>query len=125
MVTDDLLLHVFHKLFGNGLKFYEEQIARPALTTLSEKLYTQYLTLSKNEKNAELKSIYEFLTAYWAVPQILLPSNQELIELANAERNYDYESAGDLSDEKIVALIEKRTQTIAKTLAPDYQNLIP
>ena len=31
LVTDDLLLHGYHKLFSNALKYYEEQIARPTL----------------------------------------------------------------------------------------------
>jgi len=118
-----MLLHVFHKLFSNGLKYYEEQIARPTVAALSHKLYTQYLNLSKTEKNPELKSIYEFLAAYWAVPQIFLAPNQELIELAN--QNIDYQGNGDISDAQINKLIQQRTQTIAKTLSPEFQTLIP
>ncbi|MDR0860827.1 MAG: DUF3160 domain-containing protein [Candidatus Peribacteria bacterium] len=124
LITNDLLLHVYHKLFDNGLKYYEEQIARPTLATLSEKLYKQYLNLSKQEKNPELKTYYDFLTAYWAVPQIFLPSEQTIRELLSTNE-WGYSENTDITDEQITTLIQQRTQTIAKTLAPAYQTLIP
>jgi hypothetical protein len=79
LITNDLLLHVYHKLFDNGLKYYEEQIARPIMATLSEKLYKQYL-ISSNDRDKNYAEIYQFLAAYWAVPHIFLPSNQEIID---------------------------------------------
>ena len=126
LITNDLLLHVYHKLFDNSLKYYEEQIARPALTTLSEKLYQQYLNLAQQEQNAELQSIYQFLTAYRAVPHILLPTNQAMIEASSlwSSAMQEYQQA-DITDEQIQQIIKERTQTISKTLAPTYQILIP
>jgi hypothetical protein len=120
LVTNDLLLHVYHKLFDNGLKYYEEQIARPTMATLSEKLYNQYVQLSKD--NTPLKSTYEFLAAYWAVPQIFLPSNQELITFA---QNNSAEGDGDIDDKQLETLLRQRIKTITKSLAPTYQTLIP
>ena len=126
LITNDLLLHVYHKLFDNSLKYYEEQIARPTLVTLSEKLYTQYLTLSKQEKNPELKEIYEFLTAYWAVPHILAPKVTEMFNDVSIYGRQEYiNSQEDLTDDQIRALIEKKSQSISETLAPAYQTLIP
>ncbi|MDR3168426.1 MAG: DUF3160 domain-containing protein [Candidatus Peribacteria bacterium] len=131
LITDDLLLHVFHKLFDNGLKYYEEQIARPTLTTLSEKLYKQYLNLSqdtylKDNNWIDLLEIYDFLAAYRAIPHIFLPTNQELIEASTTRSSaMDMDLKTDLTDENIQNIIQKRTQTIAKTLAPTYQTLIP
>ncbi len=80
LITNDLLLHVYHKLFDNGLKYYEEQIARPTIATLSEKLYKQYLAFS-NDRDQNYAEIYQFLAAYWAIPHIFLPSNQKLMDL--------------------------------------------
>jgi hypothetical protein len=131
LITDDLLLHVFHKLFDNGLKYYEEQIARPTMSTLSEKLYKQYLglsqdTYSRDNNWMDLLEIYEFLAAYWAIPHIFLPTNQELIEATTTRSSaMDRDLKTDLTDETIQTIIQKRTQTIAKTLAPNYQMLIP
>jgi len=126
LITNDFLLHIYHKLFSNGLKYYEEQIARPTLVTLSEKLYQQYLTRSQQEKNPELQSLYEFLAAYWAVPQIFLPSNQFLIDASFSPNTPVRENEqADLTDEQIQQIINDRTQTISKTLAPTYRSLIP
>jgi hypothetical protein len=109
------------------LKYYEEQIARPTLVKLSEKLSNQYLTLAKQEKNAELKTYYDFLSAYWVVPQIFLPSEESIRETINKmlekeKWNPDYT---DLTDEQIQEIIQKRTQDMTKTLAPQYKTLIP
>ncbi|MDR0607737.1 MAG: DUF3160 domain-containing protein [Candidatus Peribacteria bacterium] len=124
LITDDMLLHVYHKLFDNGLKYYEEKIARPTLVKLAEKLYKQYLSASDDPDN-NYAEIYQFLAAYRAVPHIFLPTNDDIIAAVD-DKNFDYESGNpDLTDAEITQMIQKRTQTIAKTLAPTYQKLIP
>ncbi|MDR2191187.1 MAG: DUF3160 domain-containing protein [Candidatus Peribacteria bacterium] len=130
LITNDLLLHIYHKLFDNGLKYYEEQIARPTLTTLSETLYQQYLTASQQEKNPELQSFYAFLAAYWAVPHIFLPSNDQLIALSQqamnrARENNDYDSSPNIGDEALATFLQQRMQTITSTLPAPYQTLLP
>lgn len=77
-MTNDLLLHVFHKIFSNELKYFEESSARKTLAQLSEKMFQHFLYLSEHEKDGNLIEKSQFLTAYWAIPYALLPSNEEL-----------------------------------------------
>jgi hypothetical protein len=58
------------------------------------------------------------------VPQIFLPDNQSLIDAGTTKYDY-HEEKNDLTDDQIRTIITERTQTIAKTLAPTYQTLIP
>ena len=104
------------------MKYYEESIARPIIVDLSNNLYQQFLALSQKEQNPELKEIYDFLTAYRAVPVIFLPAQEEMMEIISTQ--YEQENP-DLSDEQLTQLINQRTATISKTLAPTYQTLIP
>jgi hypothetical protein len=67
------LLHSFHKLFDNTLKYYEQTTARTTIKDLSNKLFNKFVNLAKNETDSDLKETYEFLAAYWSVPAILLP----------------------------------------------------
>jgi hypothetical protein len=60
-----LLLHSFHKLFDNTLKYYEQTVARDTIAELSNNLFTRFIGLAKEEKDPELKNTYEFLAAYW------------------------------------------------------------
>ena len=41
-MTDDLLLHTFHKIFSNELQYFEESQARPILAKLSETLFKKF-----------------------------------------------------------------------------------
>lgn len=127
LVTNDLLLHVYHKLFDNSLKYYEESIARPTLATLSETLYQQFKNSSSTEKNTDIKKIYEFLTAYRSVPYILLPEINEnsIRESFQNDQEYYNNPSGDLTDEQITTLIHTRTKNITETLAEPYKTLIP
>ncbi len=72
LITNDLLLHSFHKLFDNTLKHYEQTTARNTIKDLSNTLFDKFVDLSKNESDSDLKETYEFLAAYWSVPAILL-----------------------------------------------------
>lgn len=126
LVTNDLLLHVYHKLFDNTLKHYEEQTARPTLEKLSWDLRTHYLTLARKEKNTDLKAMYDFLAAYWTVPNIFLPSEETIRTKIDTIRDQKNErEKSDLNDEEITALIQERMKELTKDLFPSYQNVIP
>ncbi|MBR7037413.1 DUF3160 domain-containing protein [bacterium] len=66
------MLHSFHKLFDNTLKYYEQTTARNTIKDLSNELFNTFVDLAKEESDSDLKDTYEFLAAYWAVPAILL-----------------------------------------------------
>ncbi|MBQ5945247.1 DUF3160 domain-containing protein [bacterium] len=85
MITNDLVLHSFHKLFDNTLKYYEQTISRDTIKELSQNLFDKFSTLAKNEKNGDLKETYEFLAAYRAVPTALLVEKDKL----EIEPHYD------------------------------------
>ena len=72
LITNDLLLHSFHKLFDNTLKYYEQTVARDTIAELSNNLFTRFIGLAKEEKDPELKNTYEFLATYWWVPASIL-----------------------------------------------------
>ena len=78
LITNDLLLHSFHKLFDNTLKYYEQTISRDTIKDLSQNLFEKFANLAKNETDAELKETYEFLAAYWAVPAAILVEKEDL-----------------------------------------------
>lgn len=120
LVTSDLLLHVYHRLFDNSLKYYEESAARPMITDLSKSLFERFTTLTKTTNNKELKKYYEFLAAYRSIPYTLLTPNDEMIDKMTATMNDNPESS-DLSDGQIKQMIEERERTIFAELAPTYQ----
>ena len=78
MITNDLLLHSFHKLFDNTLKYYEETISRDTVKDLSQNLFERFVDLAKNESDPDLKETYEFLAAYWSMPAILLVDKEKM-----------------------------------------------
>ena len=85
LITNDLVLHSFHKLFDNTLKYYEQTVARDTVKELSQNLFDKFSTLAKNEKNGDLRETYEFLAAYWAMPAALLVEKEKL----EIEPHYD------------------------------------
>jgi hypothetical protein len=78
LITNDLLLHVYHKLFENSLKYYEETEARDTIASMAAHMVQKFNTLASQEENSELKEIYQFLAAYWSIPTILLPDTEAL-----------------------------------------------
>ncbi len=120
LVTSDLLLHIYHRLFDNSLKFYEESVARPMLTQLSTSLFQKFIGLAKNTKDSELKQHYEFLAAYRSIPYSILIPNDELINTITTNANENPDSA-DITDEQIQTIITKRQQSLLKQLTPRYQ----
>lgn len=101
-VTNDLLLHTFHKIFSNELKYFEESSARVTLSDLSEKAFKHFLALSKSTKqDKNLNEKASFLTAYWAIPYALLPSNDELKSLFEKRQEGLYTSESTVEDPEL------------------------
>ena len=107
LITNDLLLHAYHRLFENSLKYYEETQARNTIAELSYKLAEKFEGLSLNENNWELKEIYEFLAAYWTIPAILTPDVEDL------KKQWEYGLREDMNDEELDAFIMQRANTYA------------
>lgn len=126
LVTSDLLLHLYHRVFDNSLKYFEETTARPMLTTLSKSLFDKFLALAQKTTDQNLKSNYEMLAAYRAVPYAILIPNNEMIDkintIANDSANGD--PATDLSDDQVQKLILAREKTIIAKLPATYQKAI-
>lgn len=119
LVTSDLLLHVYHRLFDNSLKYYEETIARPTITKLSESLFDKFNELAQTTTDTDLKKHYEFLAAYRSIPYAILIPNEEMIDkITIAAENSE---SIDLSDEQIQQIITTRGNTIFAKLTPAYQ----
>lgn len=118
LITNDLLLHVYHKLFENSLKYYEETQARNTIMDLSESLYDKFLTLSENESDSELKEIYQFLAAYRSIPTILLP------DLEDMKVEWEYWIMEDADLEWLQNIIQWRANNIAKKLWGDYYEAV-
>lgn len=108
LVTNDLLLHTYHKLFENSLKYYEETVARENLSLVSYNIKAEFDRLSMNEKNGELREIYEFLAAYWTIPNILLPTSDDL------KIQWEFGLMQDISDEELDKLILERANIFAE-----------
>jgi len=122
LVTSDLLLHVYHRVFDNSLKYYEESIARPVVTELSKSLFEKFLTLSQSASNEQLKKNYEFLAAYRSIPYAILMPNSEMIDKITTTT--DNGESADLTDEQIQQLITERMKKITAKLSPAYKTAI-
>lgn len=119
LVTNDLLLHTYHRIFSNSLKHYEETVARPMITELSQSLFEKFNTLAQTTNDAELKKNYEFLATYRAIPHAILISNDELInKITTAMENGE---SPDLSNEQLQKLIITNSKQIFANLTPAYK----
>ena len=124
LVTNDLLLHVFHKIFDNELQYFEESQARAILANHSELMFNTFKNAQDN------KELNEFLAAYWAIPYALLESNEELSDTLNYREqhmwdNFDYtknpEPKAEFSDEELKVYFDKRFEWIVTQVAKKYQ----
>ena len=122
MVTSDLLLHVYHRVFDNSLKYYEESVARPMVTELSKSLFEKFNNLAKTTTDTELKKNYEFLAAYRSIPYAILIPNDELINKITTES--ENPDSADLSDEQMQKLVLERGKTIFAKLTPEYKKSV-
>lgn len=111
LITNDLVLHSFHKLFDNTLKYYEQTVSRDTIRELSLNLFDKFSTLAKNEKNGDLKETYEFLAAYWAVPASILVDKKELsVEPFFDEEKWEWNEWGINDDKEIHNIIKKNAE---------------
>ena len=123
LITNDLLLHSFHKLFDNTLKYYEQTTARNTIKDLSNTLFDKFVDLSKNESDPDLKETYEFLAAYWAVPAILLLDGDKFNVRSNDDWLF-YSNWPTNDDEKIKEIIISNENKYLNKLDPWYSELI-
>lgn len=123
LVTSDLVLHLYHKIFDNALKSYEETKARPVMQVFASNMLNKFDQLAKKEKNPDLKRQYDFLTAYWMIPTILLiPQDTILSELGAGTQWYD--GSEDLTDTQIHDMIINKTKSLIWTYKPTYASEI-
>ena len=108
LVTNDLLLHTYHRLFENSLKFYEETEARDTISVLAYDLTAKYNWLALQEENPELKEIYQFLAAYWTIPTILTPPVDDL-----KKQQWEYGLPEDMNDTELKEFIMQRANIYA------------
>jgi len=125
-VTSDLLLHVYHRLFDNGLKYYEEATARPMITDLAQTLFTKFTKLADTTTDQNLKKNYEFLAAYRSIPYAILIPNSDLIKHITTNTNTEADPAwsADLTDAQIQSTIQQRMKTALTKLDPVYQQAV-
>ena len=109
-VTSDLLLHIFHLLFDNNLKYYEWTIARDLMWTISRNNLEKFSNLLSNSE-WKVTEYYDFLTAYWSIPSTLFMEKSELIilnsykeDLENEQLNYKLKSKNLVNYKNYVSL---------------------
>ena len=108
LITNDLLLHVYHKLFENSLKYYEETEARETISLAAYNLAAKFNWLALEENDPELKEIYQFLAAYREIPVILTPMLDDM-----KVQQWEYGIPQDMSDEKLDEFIMERANIYA------------
>ena len=125
LITNDLVLHSFHKLFDNTLKYYEQTISRDTIKELSQNLFDKFSTLAKNEKNGDLRETYEFLAAYWAVPAALLVEKDKLeIEPHYDEAKWEWIEWTVKDDAELKSIIRENAKQYLSKLNSADQELI-
>ena len=125
-VTSDLLLHIYHRLFDNGLKYYEEATARPMISDLAQGLFTKFTKLASSTTDPSLKDNYEFLAAYRSIPYAILIPNSDLLDQINTNQNTssDPEQSADLTDAQIQKAIQQRMDAAVAKLSPTYKQAV-
>ncbi len=123
LITNDLLLHSFHKLFDNTLKYYEQTTARNTIKDLSNELFNKFVDLAKEESDSDLKDTYEFLAAYWAVPAILLLDGDKFNVKSNHVLSL-YSNWPTNDDEKIKEIIISNENKYLNKLDSWYPELV-
>ena len=121
LITNDLLLHSFHKLFDNTLKYYEQTTARNTIKDLSNELFEKFVDLAENEMDSNLKDTYEFLAAYWSVPAIILVDGDKF-RSSNRWWGYSWPTN---DDGEIKKIIENNEKEYLKKLSPLYKEVVP
>ncbi len=112
------------------MQYFEESQARTILSQLSTRLFE--LFKQQKSKNPEEQAIYDFLTAYWAIPHALLVDNDTLLlELRAREQrkredsyNRDDEQDDDFSDETLKEYLGPRFELILSQVSSNYQDAL-
>lgn len=79
-ISSDLMLHNFHILFANNLKYYEQTVARKTMWEISKTMFEKFIQLEKTQPNEKLKKYYQFLISYWAIASTLFTDEKVLLE---------------------------------------------
>lgn len=128
-VTTDMLLHFYHKIFANSLRYYEESIARNTMQKLSENMFDKFTKLYKENQNNELSSYYAFSVAYWSIPySIFIPQWDIEIAINNAQWSNEsdtwWDMWNDLAKEDVEKLIIARLDSINNKIPTEYQDAV-
>ena len=125
LITNDLLLHSYHKLFDNTLKFYEQTISRDTIKELSQNLFEKFSNLAKSESDPDLKETYEFLAAYWSIPAAILVEKEDLdIEPHLDEAKWEWIEWTVKDDEELRKLIRENAKKYISKLDSADQELM-
>ena len=125
LITNDLLLHSFHKLFDNTLKYYEQTISRNTIKELSQNLFEKFTKLAKDEKDENLKETYEFLSTYWAIPSILLVDKEDLEIVPHYDEDkWHWVEGTVIDDEEMHNIIKENAKWYLAQLTPSDQELV-
>ena len=125
LITNDLLLHSYHKLFDNTLKYYEETISRDTIKDLSQNLFEKFANLAKSESDPDMKETYEFLAAYWSIPATILVEKEDLeIEPHFDEAKWEWIEWTVKDDEELRNLIRENAKKYISKLDSADQELM-
>ncbi len=125
LITNDLLLHSFHKLFDNTLKYYEQTISRDTIKDLSQDLFDKFSNLAKNEIDPDLKETYNFLAAYWSVPAAILVDKDKLsTEPYFDEKKWEWNDWAIKDDEELRNIIRENAKQYIEKLDSADQELM-
>ena len=125
LITNDLLLHSYHKLFDNTLKFYEQTVSRDTVKELSQNLFDKFANLAKSESDPDLKETYEFLAAYWSIPATILVEKEKLeIEPHFDEAKWEWIEWTVKDDEELRNLIRENAKKYISKLDNADQELM-
>lgn len=131
-VTTDLLLHTYHKLFSNSLKYYEMKTARSQVADIAQESMQHFAQLAK-KASSDARAYYDYLTAYWSVAHIFLPSEEEYKTRYDAlqqqywnsrgEQSQDFED-NDFTDHYLHQWIRERLEWTLKEYPTQYNDAV-
>jgi len=120
-VTTDMMLHFYHKIFSNSLRYYEESKARNIMVDLSTAMFTKFSQLYQQNIASPLAPYYAYATAYWAIPHILLLSENEITTQIDKKTQASTDWSTDLNDADINTLSMNTLARIQSQIPQTYQ----
>ena len=104
-ISSDFLLHVFHKIFDNELKYKEETDLRQKVVNIAQTEFGKYKNKYLKTKDKNLKEIYGFLAAYEVIESSLLLPKEILL----GKNTYNIkEPTDDEIKQKILAYLKSK-----------------